>query len=517
MKSNSSIFKNNQSLKTVLSLVQFISLCFFLSCGAVFSYAQPSEIDSLQKKLKYSSSQDSIKIYNRIGWSYYEQADYVLCHRNAETLIKLSKRANDLKNLGDGYYMKFAAFTKQNNIEDARKYVLKLKSFAQRHSKTLLLAKAHRGIGTLYKLEEQYDDAIREYRHAIKILGSEEAFGLIASVHNNLAVIYASTGEPRKALTEFQLALLQVKKLDQPYRVCLYLSNIGKTYLDLGKYKEAEENMLESLELAEKGNFQNMLLEINKNLYLLYKRIGRLEKAAASLEDAMKWQGKINMNAQSQITMRAENELRLKEKAFDLKLADERNKKLKHKKALQEVQIERQRLYIVISILAASILILIVYRLRKMYRMEKSGREKDQKHFSRKLSNSALHKMEKNKLLVQLDHQLERINDANELEEVEKIRKEIKKNVDLDDDWQKVLMHFDEIHPDFFSELVHRFPKLTPNDLKLCAFIKMNLNRKEIAALMNISPDSVKKNRQRMRKKLELDEKVTLTDFIKNL
>ncbi|MEN9337239.1 MAG: hypothetical protein RLZZ500_2226 [Bacteroidota bacterium] len=81
-------------------------------------------------------------------------------------------------------------------------------------------------------------------------------------------------------------------------------------------------------------------------------------------------------------------------------------------------------------------------------------------------------------------------------------------------DYDAVLEHANR---HFYERLNQRFPEISANDLKLCALTKMNLSIKEMAAILNISPDSVKTARHRLRKKLQLQTEDNLTDFLLNL
>ena len=75
--------------------------------------------------------------------------------------------------------------------------------------------------------------------------------------------------------------------------------------------------------------------------------------------------------------------------------------------------------------------------------------------------------------------------------------------------------YFVQVHPDFYKHLSADFPDLTPNDLRLCAFVVAKLNIKEIAELNNMSADSVKNARSRLRKKLGLtDPNASLLTFL---
>ena len=78
-------------------------------------------------------------------------------------------------------------------------------------------------------------------------------------------------------------------------------------------------------------------------------------------------------------------------------------------------------------------------------------------------------------------------------------------------------VHFDQVHSDFLKRLGEQFPNLSPNDYKLSAYLKMNLSTKEIASLMNISVRGVEASRYRLRKRLNLESSVNLTEFLMKL
>lgn len=83
-----------------------------------------------------------------------------------------------------------------------------------------------------------------------------------------------------------------------------------------------------------------------------------------------------------------------------------------------------------------------------------------------------------------------------------------------DEDWEQFSMHFNHVNEGFFVALKEKFPDLTPNELKLCAFIRLNLSSKEIAQLMNITIKGVEVGRYRLRKKLKLVPEKNLYEFL---
>ncbi|HNX78751.1 MAG TPA: LuxR C-terminal-related transcriptional regulator, partial [Prolixibacteraceae bacterium] len=84
-------------------------------------------------------------------------------------------------------------------------------------------------------------------------------------------------------------------------------------------------------------------------------------------------------------------------------------------------------------------------------------------------------------------------------------------------DWEFFQEAFNKADRDFLKKLKEAHPLLTPNDLKLCVYLRLNMSSKEIAPMLNISPQSVEIKRFRLRKKLELDHEQNLTEYILNL
>ena len=95
----------------------------------------------------------------------------------------------------------------------------------------------------------------------------------------------------------------------------------------------------------------------------------------------------------------------------------------------------------------------------------------------------------------------------------QKINVLLNNHLDSDDDWKMFLIKFEEKHTGFFKKMKNLYPELTSNDLKLCACLKLNLDTKDIASLMNLSVRAVENNRYRLRKKLNLQPSDNLNDF----
>lgn len=94
------------------------------------------------------------------------------------------------------------------------------------------------------------------------------------------------------------------------------------------------------------------------------------------------------------------------------------------------------------------------------------------------------------------------------------VLKLLDRNITDEEDWKVFESNFEQAHEEFLKRIKKQYPDLTPGDLKLCAFIRMNLSSKKIAALLGITIRGVENHRYRLRKKLNLDREVNLTDYL---
>lgn len=97
------------------------------------------------------------------------------------------------------------------------------------------------------------------------------------------------------------------------------------------------------------------------------------------------------------------------------------------------------------------------------------------------------------------------------------IRKVIKINAVNKNEWETFETNLNQIHKEFIANLSASFPNLTPKDIRLCIYLKMNLSSKEIAPMMNISFRGVELHRYRLRKKIGLKKEENLTKFLLNI
>lgn len=93
------------------------------------------------------------------------------------------------------------------------------------------------------------------------------------------------------------------------------------------------------------------------------------------------------------------------------------------------------------------------------------------------------------------------------------LQKEIRK-IEACNNWKEFETQFVQVHPDFYKRLFEKYPDLTSYEQRICAFLRMNLNTKEISSITGRSAKSIEVTRSRIRKKLNLSRRSNLSSFL---
>ncbi|MGB3774140.1 MAG: hypothetical protein WA951_02690, partial [Leeuwenhoekiella sp.] len=187
--------------------------------------------------------------------------------------------------------------------------------------------------------------------------------------------------------------------------------------------------------------------------------------------------------------------------------------------------------FILILIIVLSIYTINKHKLNKHRRELESRIEKEQERkiqinernkllqeieIKRKeLANSTYQAAQRNKILIEVKNELAEVKDKfDSHSKYTAIEQKISTMVEGKNDWKVFEANFKDVNQDFFQNLLEHFPDLSTKDLKLCAYLKMNLSTKEIAPLMAISIRGVEIHRYRLRKKLNINTSKNLSKYL---
>lgn len=156
---------------------------------------------------------------------------------------------------------------------------------------------------------------------------------------------------------------------------------------------------------------------------------------------------------------------------------------------------------------------------QEITRLRAEKLEAEVSHKNQELALATMHLVQKGEILTTLQEELEKTLGKKQPvqalhEDIRRIIRTLQFDTQLDADWDHFAIHFDSVYGDFLKRLRERYPQTTLNDLRLCAYLRMNLSTKEIANLLNISVRGVEGSRYRLRKKLGLPGDANLVEVM---
>jgi DNA-binding CsgD family transcriptional regulator len=153
---------------------------------------------------------------------------------------------------------------------------------------------------------------------------------------------------------------------------------------------------------------------------------------------------------------------------------------------------------------------------QQLMKIKNEQLEQDFESKNRELAASTMNLIKKNELLSMIKEDLKKSGEGND-RSIKSVITTINKNINEDDTWNMFKEAFNNADKDFLKKVKATHASLTPNDLRLCAYLRLNLSSKEIAPLLNISIRSVEIKRYRLRKKMDLPHELGLVEYILSL
>ena len=155
---------------------------------------------------------------------------------------------------------------------------------------------------------------------------------------------------------------------------------------------------------------------------------------------------------------------------------------------------------------------------KEIIRLQNIKLEAEVQHNEAELASNTMNLLQKRELLNKIQDEILVVLEETEADKrtknIRRIIKIINEQLEVSDDWERFSLYFDKANNDFLKILKDTNPSLTPTDLKLCAYLRLNLSTKAIADLLNLSIRGVESSRYRLRKKLGLAGEVSLFDFL---
>jgi tetratricopeptide (TPR) repeat protein len=481
-------------------------LPIYLQLGILFHYK--ANIDSLtfwQEKAKNQLTSGS-PYYGQFllneGLKSQLNSDYKKAIKVIIEAASLFEKNNDLKKLALAYNNLGFNYERLGDLETNVKYLLKAVDLNKRMGNSYNLALNYNNLGLSYRQKGQPEEAVKYYDLAFNELQKVKSPMLLAQNLMNRANIFRGKGNLAKAESLFLQSLAICNKNNIEYGKMLCILNLGNLYREQQRFELALDYLWEAFKLSQ-------TLKTRREEALIYERFSWLSRDRGNYKEAYEWQSKFYALNDSLVNESVKKEANALLEKFETE-----------KKEKEILSLSKQKLYqqLVIAGLAIGLLVLLViiqwWRSKhKLDILEKQKQELQRKHLrdileskDKELTAQAAQLIQMRQLLDTAKENVADILNDSSLEQakVKKIKAALNKNSVME-----VKNEFDlritSSNRDFFNTLLKTYPELKPSELKLCAYLRLNLSTKEIAEIINNSVRTVETIRLSIRKKMGLD------------
>ncbi|MBQ4820682.1 tetratricopeptide repeat protein [Aquimarina sp. MMG016] len=489
-------------------------------------YNIDSIVTLLAKNHGYDKRLQQAIVYQQLGVLNRKMDRYTLSLDNYLKAKEIFESIPDSSHLSTNYHNIAQVYRFEKEYEKAIEYFRKSIVLKKKLGRIRSLGTTYNILGVVYTKRRQRDSAFYYYDKAEEIflkLGYKEGH---YQVVGNKAFEYVIAKQYKKALP-FQLENLafadSIKKYESVVTIHYSLADI---YRNLKQYDNALYHIETSLQLSKEKKMGNRIALNYKKRSHIYHDQKDFEKALRDYRRFFKvYDTVFNLQKAKEI-----RELELRNQFRQEKLTD--SLAFAKQKALIAKELEKEkattiRNFIIIGILLILGVSLYMYN-RKRLQLEKIQREHleeeleetEKKVETREeeistLITESIQQIQTKKRLVE---DLKKISDKENSDiTLKSVIAELKAD-DLED--SKLLMirsNLEALNFEFYKQVKSIHPNLTPTDLEICSYVKLDLSGKEIAKLRNTSIDAVKKARHRLKKKLELSENEDLDTYILSL
>ncbi|WP_430813518.1 tetratricopeptide repeat protein [Carboxylicivirga sp. RSCT41] len=525
---------------------------FLMAC--ILASGNQYKEDSLKHVYK-SLEQDSAKI--KILWQLSDNTD------NYIKAIEYTQEALDFindKGIDDmqarAYFKHGANLFLLGSYDEALDYFIESIKIADKQGDQMLKMRTLNNIGTVYDRIGKYDEALEYYIKSMDVYqqmnddARENESNWLSYLYGNIGCIYLTKNEFTTAETYLLKGLNRCISADNdPVKGVLY-NNLGKLYLTTKEFDKAYDYLNKALIFRKNVGNKNDMVKSYFFLGVYYFTIEDYDNAKVSLENGLhlskeigtidwtKWiykylyllhkkQGEVNNALRAHEHFKAASDSLMNEKTISDIARIQMQYEYEKKEQLKDARQQRMRFIYILIIsffIFTTLIIGLLYILAKSRSrrtlLENERLEKDLELKNKELTTNVMYLLKKNEFMNTISNRLldfkSRLKGDNR-QTILEIVNELQTAAD-EEVWEEFEIRFQQVHNDFFDNLKQVSPELSPSELKICAFLRLNMKTKEIAAITHLSIRTIEVTRSNIRKKLNLTHSdVNLISYLNEL
>ncbi len=356
-------------------------------------------------------------------------------------------------------------------------------------------------IGLVYLNKKNYDSALLIFNkvHTIALAENDKTWIGIAS--GNIGNVYLQEKKYDQAIPFLSIDVANCVAAREWSSAGGSLIKLAEINITKGEYTKALSQLKIADTIISKINNYKLYSNLYKNLAIVYEYFGDNKNAYLNQNKYILFKDSLDRQYENRILHNAQ-----------IKFATETYRlNMDHLAAEQEVVVVKRNLIIVALFLAMLVALLLLWRQKAKHQFA-----------SKQLDQYKEHIQEKNILIEGIQDELLRIqkhvtSDKLVDEKIIILEKLLQSTILTEEQWQNFKVLFDKVNHGFSTRLRDKYPDLTLAEIRLVTLTKLGLSDREMANMLGVSIDTIRKTRQRLRKKLSSSEKDSIDELIQSL
>ena len=472
-----------------------------------------------------------------------------------DIIIEINIQKNDNYLLAIAYTMKSLINEKQGNFNIAYNYALKGLRLMKEFDKPVRMADILVQLAGIEKIMGNIPDAIEHSKEALDVYRTHGDLKYQAQLLGNLGDLFIIQGNYNDALEFLQQSAAKAERAGNLSGKAGALNSLGKLFILQNRYPQAQKELEVALEIASDIGDLPGKVKILNTLGLLYNETNNPQKALQYLNESIGISEQLNLRPDKSIaylerSVSNENigmyqlalaDFKVHKELSDSIFASEKLQQIEELRIIyetekkdQEIEIQRFqiellaqkesnsriKILLLVILLVSSIVTVFMVLVALRQKLKRRKLEHEITHNTltlkkREITTQVLHIAQKNNLLKELKEMiLELKSECPNSNLQKKIINKINIDINNEHSWEHFQSYFEDLHKGFGQKIREVAPELSPGELRLIALIKMDLNSQEVASVLNISQEGIKKARYRLRKKLGIETAESLEGFL---
>ncbi len=425
--------------------------------------------------------------------------------------LEIYEKLNDQKGICDALAAIGIFYHEQRQNEKAYSYFSRSLEIALQNNYARGISRGYNNLAVIFASKNDYENSIEYTKKAVDI-------NMQSGLKQWLGINYNNIAEDYLDLKRYDSAFHYIEKAIAVNREINNLFNLANSYTTLSRFYRITANEAQfiaatrtAMEIGYQNNFKDVLLNTSNNLQQYYFESGQTDSAYKY--KSLQYLYRDSLFAENSLTRMSQLELL---------------HKLESEEQVMKIQQQRKdfsRTLVIILLIAGIVvasLLVVRFRMKVRYARLEEQKLKDELEFKNKeLAANVMSLLKKNEMLADITERLSKLEKETNNQEnralIHKIAYDIE-NISQENIWEEFELRFKNVHGEFYEKLLKSYPDLSPNEQRLCAFLRLNLTTKEISNISGQSQRAIEMARFRLRKKLGIESPdINLVTFISKI